>query len=45
MMIASAIDEAAWPEILGTMGGDDTVLVIVRIARGDAATSNNVSSI
>lgn len=28
-MIASAIDEAQWPEILGTIGGDDTVLVIV----------------
>ena len=29
MMVASAIDEAAWPEILGTIGGDDTILVIV----------------
>ena len=32
MMVASAIDEAAWPEVLGTLGGDDTVLVIVRSA-------------
>jgi transcriptional regulator of arginine metabolism len=32
MMVASAIDEAAWPEILGTVGGDDTILVIVRSA-------------
>ncbi len=31
-MVASAIDEAAWPEILGTVGGDDTILVIVRSA-------------
>jgi transcriptional regulator of arginine metabolism len=30
MMLASAIDEAAWPEVLGTIGGDDTILVIVR---------------
>jgi transcriptional regulator of arginine metabolism len=30
MMIASAVDEAAWPEVLGTIGGDDTILVIVR---------------
>ena len=30
MMLASAIDEAAWPEVLGTLGGDDTILVIVR---------------
>jgi transcriptional regulator of arginine metabolism len=31
-MVASAIDEAVWPEILGTIGGDDTILVIVRSA-------------
>lgn len=30
MMVASAIDEAAWPELLGTIGGDDTILCIVR---------------
>lgn len=29
MMVAAAIDEAQWPEIIGTLGGDDTVLVIV----------------
>jgi len=29
MMVASAIDEAAWPEVFGTIGGDDTILVIV----------------
>ncbi len=28
MMLASAIDNAGWPEMLGTIGGDDTVLVI-----------------
>jgi transcriptional regulator of arginine metabolism len=33
MMVASAVDEAAWPEILGTLGGDDTVVVIVRSAQ------------
>lgn len=32
MMLASAIDEAGWPEVLGTIGGDDTILVIVRSA-------------
>jgi transcriptional regulator of arginine metabolism len=31
-MVASAIDEAAWPEILGTVGGDDTILVITSSA-------------
>lgn len=28
MMCAAAIDNAGWPEVLGTIGGDDTVLVI-----------------
>lgn len=32
MLVASAIDEAGWPELLGTLGGDDTVLTIVRSA-------------
>jgi transcriptional regulator of arginine metabolism len=32
MMVASAVDEAAWPEVLGTVGGDDTILIIVRSA-------------
>jgi transcriptional regulator of arginine metabolism len=35
--LASAIDHAAWPSILGTVAGDDTVLVIARDpAGGDA---------
>ena len=29
MMVASAIDGADWPEVLGTLGGDDTVLVVL----------------
>jgi len=29
MMVASAIDNAEWTEVLGTLGGDDTVLVII----------------
>jgi transcriptional regulator of arginine metabolism len=29
MMLASAIDSAGWPEIMGTVGGDDTVLVVI----------------
>lgn len=28
-MVAAAIDEAQWPEIIGTIGGDDTILVIL----------------
>lgn len=29
MMVASAIDAADWPEIMGTLGGDDTILVLI----------------
>ena len=29
MMLASAIDAGEWPEILGSVAGDDTVLVAV----------------
>jgi transcriptional regulator of arginine metabolism len=36
-LLASAIDHAGWPSVLGTVGGDDTVLVISRDpAGGDA---------
>jgi transcriptional regulator of arginine metabolism len=38
-LLASAIDHAGWPSILGTVAGDDTVLVITRDPAGgnDAA--------
>ncbi len=29
MMLAAAIDGADWPEVMGTIGGDDTVLVVI----------------
>lgn len=32
-MVASAIDEAKWPEIIGTVGGDDTILVVCAAAQ------------
>jgi len=42
--LASAIDHAAWPAILGTVAGDDTVLVIARDpAGGDALASEFLS--
>lgn len=31
---ALALDSQSWPEILGTVGGDDTVLIICRSAGG-----------
>ena len=33
-LLASAIDHARWPTVLGTVGGDDTVLVIARDPAG-----------
>jgi transcriptional regulator of arginine metabolism len=33
-LLASAIDHAGWPSVLGTVGGDDTVLVISRDPNG-----------
>lgn len=30
MGVASALDQANWPEIIGTIGGDDNILVIVK---------------
>jgi transcriptional regulator of arginine metabolism len=33
-LLASAIDHAGWPAVLGTVGGDDTVLVISRDPAG-----------
>jgi transcriptional regulator of arginine metabolism len=35
--LASVIDHAAWPPILGTVAGDDTVLVIARDPSGGEA--------
>jgi transcriptional regulator of arginine metabolism len=35
-LLASAVDHAGWPSVLGTVGGDDTVLVIARDPNGGA---------
>ena len=37
---ASVIDHAAWPSILGTVAGDDTVLVIARDPAGGDAVAD-----
>ena len=34
--LASVIDHSGWPSILGTVAGDDTVLVIARDPTGGA---------
>ena len=31
--LAFALDQAAWPEVVGTLAGDDTVLVVMRTER------------
>lgn len=28
--VASAVDQSGWPEIIGTVGGDDTIIVVVK---------------
>ena len=35
--LASAIDHAEWPSVLGTVAGDDSILVIARAPEGGAA--------
>jgi len=35
-LLASAVDHADWPAVLGTVGGDDTVIVIARDPVGGA---------
>jgi transcriptional regulator of arginine metabolism len=32
-LVAVALDEAAWPEVVGTVAGDDTVMVVCADAR------------
>jgi transcriptional regulator of arginine metabolism len=41
-LLASAIDHAAWPSILGTVAGDDTVLVITRDPAGGAEVARGL---
>jgi transcriptional regulator of arginine metabolism len=41
-LLASAIDHAGWPSVLGTVGGDDTVLVISRDPAGGAELAQSL---
>jgi transcriptional regulator of arginine metabolism len=41
-LLASAVDRAGWPAVLGTVAGDDTVLVICRAAKGGPAVSDRL---
>lgn len=40
--IASALDGEGWPEILGTVGGDDTILIICRSVQGRERTVRRI---
>ena len=39
--LASAIDHTTWPAVLGTVAGDDTVLVIARDPAGGEALAED----
>jgi transcriptional regulator of arginine metabolism len=40
--LASALDRASLPEVLGTIAGDDTILVVSRDARGGQALAEHL---
>ena len=41
--VAAALDEAAWPELVGTVAGDDTVLIVLRSETSAAALADRLS--
>jgi transcriptional regulator of arginine metabolism len=43
--LASAIDRSAWPEVIGTVAGDDTVILITRAPDGAAAVAAAILSL
>lgn len=40
--LASAIDRSDWPDVIGTVAGDDTVLLVTRAPEGGAAVSGAI---
>jgi transcriptional regulator of arginine metabolism len=42
-LLASALDRSAWPAVLGTVAGDDTVLVICRTTHGARTSGTAVA--
>lgn len=43
--VAEAIDEVAWPEVVGTVAGDNTILVVPRRAGQRAAIARRLRSL
>jgi transcriptional regulator of arginine metabolism len=41
-LLASALDRAGWPDVLGTVAGDDTVLVVCRDPNGGDALATRL---
>lgn len=44
-VVASALDRAGLPDVIGTVGGDDTVLVVVTEAAGGAGVARHLSDL
>ena len=42
--LAYAVDNAGWGEVVGTVGGDDTILVVVRTERGARALERRLTT-
>ena len=43
--VASAIDAEEWPEVLGTVAGDDTILIIHRSKAGRSAVEERLAEV
>lgn len=43
--IAAALDAVGWPDILGTIGGDDTVLIICRSTDARARVADRIEQL
>ena len=43
--VASAVDQAEWPEVIGTVAGDDTFLVVVKPRRMAAVVSQRLKAL
>ncbi|MDO4203567.1 MAG: arginine repressor [Selenomonadaceae bacterium] len=42
--ICAALDNAAWPEIIGTLAGDDTILVVVKPKEAVASCRQKIAA-
>ena len=40
--VAAALDDADWPEVVGTIAGDDTILIVLRSERSADALADRI---